>query len=46
MNEEITVISELEDLGERKAIVTMTMQAGGELRAMAKIVAVGVKDNM
>lgn len=46
MNEEITVISELEELSERKAIVTMTMQVAGELRAMAKIVAVGVKDNM
>ena len=46
MNEEITVISELEELTDRKAIVTMTMEALGEVRAMAKIVAVGVKDNM
>ena len=46
MNEEITVISEIEELTDRKAIVTMTMQVAGELRAMAKIVAVGVKDNM
>lgn len=46
MNEEITVISELDELTDRKAIITMTMKVAGELRAMAKIVAVGVKDNM
>ncbi len=46
MNQEITVTSQLEELGERKAIVTMEMEVGGEIRAKARMVAVGVKDNM
>lgn len=46
MDEEILVISELEEIGQRKAIVNMTMQAKGEVRAKAKIIAVAVKDNM
>lgn len=46
MDEEITVISEIEELTGRKAIVRMTMEAAGEIRAEARIVAVGVKDNM
>ena len=46
MNEEITVTSEIESLDERKAIVQMEMEAGGVLRAKARMVAVGVKDTM
>ncbi|MDY5842626.1 MAG: hotdog domain-containing protein [Peptoniphilaceae bacterium] len=46
MNEEITVTSHLEELGERKVIVTMEMAAAGALRAKARMVAVGVKDTM
>ena len=46
INDEITVTSTVEELGERKVIVNMEMEAGGELRARARMVAVGVKDNM
>ena len=46
MDEEISVISEIEEIGQRKVIVNMTMQAKGEVRAKAKIIAVAVKDNM
>ncbi|WP_308533529.1 hotdog fold domain-containing protein [uncultured Peptoniphilus sp.] len=46
MNKEITVTAKAEEIGERKIIVSMEMEAGGELRAKAKMVAVGVKDNM
>lgn len=46
INEEITVTSTLEEMGERKAIVNMVMEAQGEVRAKARIVAVGVKDYM
>lgn len=46
MNEEITVTSSLEELGERKVIVNMIMEAAGEVRAKARMVAVGVKDHM
>lgn len=46
MDEEVTIRSQLEELGERKAIIKMEMEAGGELRAKARMVAVAVKDNM
>ncbi len=46
VNEEVTVTSIVEEIGERKVIVNMEMEAAGELRAKARIVAVGVKDNM
>lgn len=46
MNEEIRVISVLEEIGERKVIVNMEMEAGGLVRAKARMVAVGVKDDM
>ncbi|MDY3005385.1 thioesterase [Anaerococcus sp. AGMB00486] len=46
MNEEIEVISRLEELGDRKAIVSMELKAKDEIRAKAKIIAVKVKDNM
>lgn len=46
MDTEITVTSRLEELGERKVIVAMEMEADGAIRAAARMVAVGVKDNM
>lgn len=42
IGEEITVISTLEELGERKAIVKMEMWAKDILRAKARLVAVNV----
>ena len=46
MNEEITVTSQVEEIGERKVIINMEMEAGEIVRAKARMVAVGVKDNM
>ena len=46
MEQEITIRSYLEELGERKAIVRMEMEVKGEVRAKAKMVAVAVKDTM
>ena len=46
INEEITVISKAEEIGERKVIVTMEMVAAGEVRAIARMIAVAVKDHM
>lgn len=46
IDEEITVVSRLEELGERKVIVTMEMIVADQIRAKAKMVAVAVKDNM
>ena len=46
IDEEITVVSRLEELGERKVIVTMEMTVVNQVRAKAKMVAVAVKDNM
>lgn len=46
MNEEIIVTSQAEELGERKVIVRMEMAAAGELRAQARMIAVGIKDQM
>ena len=46
IDEEITVVSRLEELGERKVIVTMEMIVADQVRAKAKMVAVAVKDNM
>lgn len=46
MNEEILVKSDLDELTERKAIVTMTMEVAGEVCAKARIIAVAVKDDM
>ncbi len=43
---EITVTSRLEEIGERKVIVKMEMEADGIIRAIARMVAVGVKDDM
>lgn len=46
VNEEVTIVSEVEEIGERKAIVRMEMTAAGELRAQARMVAVAVKEHM
>ncbi|WP_138160390.1 acyl-CoA thioesterase [Peptoniphilus catoniae] len=46
MDKEVTVVARAEEIGERKVILTMEMEAEGEIRAKAKMVAVGVKDNM
>ena len=46
MGEEINITSRVEEIGERKVIVAMEMEAAGDIRATAKMVAVGVKDTM
>lgn len=46
MNEEVTVVSVLEELTERKAIVNMSMKVGNEIKAQARMIAVSVKDDM
>lgn len=46
MSEEITVTSMAEDIGERKVILNMEMEAEGFVCAKARIVAVAVKDEM
>ena len=46
IDDEIVVISTLEELGERKAIISMEMSVEGKVRAKAKMVAVAVKDHM
>ncbi len=46
IDDEIVVISTLEELGERKAIISMEMTVAGKVRAKAKMVAVAVKDHM
>lgn len=46
MNEEVTVTSHVEEIGERKVIVNMVMEAADGVRAKARMVAVGVKDHM
>ena len=44
MDEEIIIRSSLAELGERKAIIEMTLEAKGEVRSKAKMVAVKIKD--
>lgn len=46
MNEDLILRSSLEELGERKGIINMTLEADGEIRAKARMVAVAVKDDM
>ncbi|MBD3948357.1 thioesterase [Tuanshanicoccus lijuaniae] len=46
INEEVTIISEMEEITERKVIVLMNMEAAGEIRAIARMIAVAVKDTM
>lgn len=46
MNSEVKVTANAEEIGDRKVIVDMVLEAEGEVRAKAKMVAVAVKDNM
>ncbi|MBQ2619287.1 MAG: thioesterase, partial [Oscillospiraceae bacterium] len=46
MDQEITVTARAEEIGARKVIVNMELEAGGIVRAKARMVAVGVKDDM
>lgn len=46
MEEEIKLTSRAEEISERKVIVAMEMEAAGDLRAAAQMVAVAVKDTM
>lgn len=46
MDQEITVTAQAEEIGARKVIVNMELEAGGIVRAKARMVAVGVKDDM
>ena len=46
IDDEIVVISTLEELGEKKAIISMEMTVATKVRAKAKMVAVAVKDHM
>ena len=46
MGKEVTVTAVADEIGERKVIVEMTLEAAGELRARARMVAVAVKDDM
>ena len=46
IDDENVVISTLEELGERKAIISMEMSVADKVRAKAKMVAVAVKDHM
>ena len=42
----VTMTATAKEIGERKVVVEMVMEAAGEVRAKAEMVAVGVKDNM
>ena len=46
MESPVTIRAAAEEIGERKVVVAMEMEAAGELRAKAKMVAVAVKDTM
>lgn len=46
MNSPVTIRATAEEIGERKVVVAMEMEAAEEVRAKAKMVAVAVKDNM
>ncbi len=46
IDDEIVVISTLEELGERKVLISMEMSVADKVRAKAKMVAVAVKDHM
>ena len=46
MNNSVTIRAAAEEIGERKVVVVMEMEAAGEVRAKAKMVAVAVKDTM
>ena len=46
MESPVTIRATAVEIGERKVVVAMEMEAAGEVRAKAKMVAVAVKDNM
>ena len=46
MNSPVTIRATAEEIGERKVVVAMEMEAAEEVCAKAKMVAVAVKDNM
>lgn len=46
MGKEVTVTAVADEIGERKVIVEMALEAAGEVRARARMVAVAVKDDM
>ncbi|MDY3118178.1 MAG: hotdog domain-containing protein [Peptoniphilus sp.] len=46
INAPVTIIARAEEIGERKVVVVMDMEAEGERRATAKMVAVAVKEYM
>ena len=46
MESPVTIRAAAEEIGERKVVVAMEMEAAGEVRAKAKMVAVAVKDTM
>lgn len=46
MDQEITVIAAPEEIGERKVIVSMTLEVDGKASAKAKMIAVRVKETM
>ena len=46
MESPVTIRAAAEEIGERKVVVAMEMEAAREVRAKAKMVAVAVKDNM
>ncbi len=46
MGKQITVRSMVEEIGERKIILTMNMEIDGVVYAKARMIAVGVKDTM
>ena len=46
MESSVTITATAKEIGERKVVVDMIMEAAGEVRAKAEMVAVGVKDNM
>lgn len=46
MESSVTITATAKEIGERKVVVDMVMEAAGEVRAKAEMVAVGVKDNM
>ena len=46
MESPVTIRATAEEIGERKVVVAMEMEAAGAVRAKAKMVAVAVKDNM
>ncbi|MDO5037789.1 MAG: thioesterase [Tissierellia bacterium] len=46
MDQEVLVVAKALEMTERKVMVSMVLEAAGEVRAQAKMVAVAVKDHM